>query len=157
MSYPKARIDSLRNRQVALTAALGALDSLLIDTDRWTQTMLRTTRAASQTGGIWIEEWAPTGSEIALSGFSTTRANVVGLAQRLDATIEETIFDEVREYPVYKYRLRFTQPPELPQITRVLREQSGMPDVGAPPAPLDGLGDGSAGAAPPPPPGTPET
>ena len=159
LSVPQlqARIDSLRNRQVALTAALGALDSLLIDTDRWTQTMLRTTRAASQTGGIWIEEWAPTGSEIALSGFSTTRANVVGLAQRLDATIEETIFDEVREYPVYKYRLRFTQPPELPQITRVLREQSGMPDVGAPPAPLDGLGDGSAGAAPPPPPGTPET
>ena len=141
MSVPQlqARIDSLRGRQESLTAALGALDSLLIDTDRWTQTMLRATRAASATGGIWIEEWAPTGNDIALTGFATTRDNVVRLAQRLEATIEEVTFQDVRDYPVYAYRLRFSQPPELPQVTRVLRAELAASDPALVPEPLDGL------------------
>lgn len=140
MSVPQlqARIDSLRGRQEAMTAALVAMDSLLIDTDRWTQTMLRTTRAASQTGGIWIEEWSPSGSDVSLTGYATTRGNVVSMAQRLEATIEEVTFQAVREYPVYAYRLRFTQPPELPQVTRVMREQAAQPEALAP-QPLDGL------------------
>ena len=142
MSVPQlqARIDSLRGRQQAMTAALVAMDSLLIDTDRWTQTMLRATRAASQTGGIWIEEWAPSGSDVSLTGYATTRDRVVSLAQRLEATIEEVTFQAVREYPVYAYRLRFTQPPELPQITRVMREQAAAPDELAP---LDGMDEAS--------------
>ena len=141
MSAPQlqARIDSLRGRQEALTAALVAMDSLLIDTDRWTQTLLRATRAASQTGGIWIEEWTPAGADVTLTGYATTRANVVGLAQRLDATIEEVTFQAVRDYPVYAYRVRFAQPPELPQITRVLREQALATDPALAPAPLDGI------------------
>lgn len=141
MSVPQlqARIDSLRQRQAELSASLTALDSLLIDTDRWTQTTLRATRAAVQTGGIWIEEWNPSGTEIQLVGFATTRGNVVGLAQRLGATIEEVTFQNVREYPVYQYRMRFEQPRELPQITRVMREQAGeflpepTPSLSAPP------------------------
>ena len=148
LSVPQlqARIDSLRNRQATLSAALVALDSLLIDTDRWTQTTLRATRAAAQTGGVWIEEWTPSGTDVSLSGYATTRANVVGLAQRLSATIEEVTFQQLREYPVYQYRMRFTQPPELPQVTRVLREQAGDPPLTGP-APLDGL-DASGAPAP---------
>ncbi|MGB3542335.1 PilN domain-containing protein [Rubrivirga sp.] len=128
MSGPQlqARIDSLQGRQVALASALVALDSVLIDTDRWTQTLLRTTRAAAQTGGIWIEEWTPVGDDIQLVGYSTTRANVVGLAQRLSASIQEVTFESLREYPVYQYRVQFTQPRELPQVTRVLREQAAL-------------------------------
>ncbi len=142
MSVPQlqARIDSLRGRQESMAAALAAMDSLLIDTDRWTQTMLRATRAASQTGGVWIEEWEPSGSDVSLTGYATTRDRVVSLAQRLEATIEEVTFQAVREYPVYAYRLRFAQPPELPQVTRVMREQAAAPHALAP-APLDGLGE----------------
>ncbi|MEM1114925.1 MAG: hypothetical protein AAF845_01045 [Bacteroidota bacterium] len=129
MSAPQlqARIDSLRLRQIELSASLTALDSLLIDTDRWTQTLLRTTRAAASTGGIWIEEWNPSGTLVTLDGVATTRGNVVGLADRLGATIQEVRFDETREYPVYPYRMEFVQNPELPQITRVMREQAGEP------------------------------
>ncbi len=128
MSGPQlqARIDSLQARQAALSSALVALDSVLIDTDRWTQTLLRTTRAAAQTGGIWIEEWTPVGDDIQLVGYSTTRANVVGLAQRLSASIQEVTFESLRDYPVYQYRLQFMQPRELPQVTRVLREQAAL-------------------------------
>ena len=140
MSAPQlqGRIDSLRGRQLALTASLEALDSLLVGTDRWTQTLLRTTRAAAQTGGVWIEEWTPQGTDVALSGYATTRANVVGLAERLGATIESVAFDEIRDYAVYTYQMRFTQPNELPQTARVLREQAGgepaLAPLGAPSA-----------------------
>ena len=141
MSVPQlqARIDSLQGRQAALASALVALDSVLIDTDRWTQTLLRTTRASAQSGGIWIEEWTPIGNDIQLTGFSTTRANVVGLAQRLSASIQEVTFSDLREYPVYQYRLQFTQTPELPQITRVLREQAALEADGLAASDDDGL------------------
>lgn len=163
MSAPQlqARIDSLHERQASLTASLVALDSLLVDSDRWTQTLLRTTRAAAQTGGVWIEEWEPDGHDISIHGYATTRGTVVGLAARLDATIEEVSFEDIREYAVYSYRMRFTQPPELPQITRVMREQVG--EAAAVPAdPFAALGGpvpgGLASGSRPAPPasGTPE-
>ena len=144
----QARIDSLRLRQANLSASLVALDSLLIDTDRWTQTLLKTTRAASSTGGAWIEEWSPNGSDISLTGFATERGRVVGLAQRLSATIEEVTYQDIRGFPVYSYRLRFTQPPELPQVARVLRERADAAVERAAPEPLRGL-DAPAPAAPP--------
>ena len=91
MSAPElqARIDSLNTRKAELSATLVVLDSLLIDTDLWTQTLLRTTRAAAQTGGVWIEEMTPNGSELQIHGYATTRARVVGMAQRLEGTINE--------------------------------------------------------------------
>ena len=126
MSAPElqARIDSLRMRQAELTASMQTLDSLLVGTDKWTQALLKTTRAASATGGVWIEEWSPNGGELAINGYATSRDRVVGLAQRLTASIDELSFQEVREYPVYSYRMRFETPPELPQITRVMRQQA---------------------------------
>ena len=145
----QVRIDSLRLRQANLTASLVALDSLLLDTDRWTQTLLRTTRAAAATGGAWIEEWDPAGPDVTLSGFATERGRVVGLAQRLSATVEEVTYQDIRGFPVYAYRLRFTQPPELPQVARVLREQAEAAVEAAAPAPLRGLDAPAPAAAPP--------
>ena len=145
----QARIDSLRLRQANLTASLVALDSLLIDTDRWTQTLLRTTRAAAATGGAWIEDWDPAGADVTLTGFATERGRVVGLAQRLSATVEEVTYQDIRGFPVYAYRLRFTQPSELPQVARVLREEAEAAVAAAAPTPLRGLdAPAPAGTAP---------
>ena len=135
----QARIDSLQLRKANLSASLQALDSLLIDTDRWTQTLLKTTRAASATGAVWIEEWEPNGTDVTLSGFATQRDRVVGLAQRLSATVEEVTFQDIRGFPVYSYRLRFSQPRELPQVARVLRERAEADVERATPEPLRGL------------------
>ncbi len=148
----QARIDSLRQRQAELTHHMGVLDSLLFGTDRWTQTMLVTTRAAAATGGIWIEEWTPSGSDIGLMGYATARGQVVRLAERLDATIEEVSFKEIRERPVFQYRMRFASPPQLPQTARVVREQAGEPLPAPPAEPLAGFDPAVAppAAAPPP-------
>jgi hypothetical protein len=157
MSAPElqARIDSLKQRQQELTTNLVLLDSLLYDTDLWTQTLLRTTRAAAQTGGIWIEEMEPTGRELQLHGYATTRSRVVGLAQRLDATINEVTFQALREIPVFEYRMTLALPHELPQIARVMRELAGEPIPESPPLPLAGVSGAPPSSAPPPPPAPP--
>lgn len=123
----QARIDSLRGVQQRITATMGELDSLLIGTDRWTQALLQTSQAANASGGIWIEDWQPGGNTLTVRGFSTSRSRVVSLAQRLDAEIESLTFQEVREYPVYNYQMRFDLPSELPQVVQVLRENEPGP------------------------------
>ena len=146
MTVPQlqARIDSLRLRQSEMSATMGALDSLLVDTDAWTQTLLKSTRAASGTGGIWIEEMDSNGNNLQISGYATSRDRVVGMAQRLAGTIDEMTYQDVREYPVYEYRITFPMEGGLPQITRILREQTDSPLAPADPsdAALDAaLGD----------------
>ena len=132
------RIDSLRMAQAQMTASLATLDSLLFGTDRWTQDIVRTARAASAAGGVWFEDWSPQGNDILLHGFATSRSRVVGLAQRLDATIEELTYQSVRDYPVFEYRLKMSSPVSLPQTSIYLREQIGDP-LPAPPQVLPGL------------------
>ena len=150
MSAPElqARIDSLNTRKAELTTNLVALDSLLYDTDLWTQTLLRTTRAAAQTGGIWIEDMTPADRELTLHGYATTRARVVGFAQRLDATINEVSFQALREIPVFEYRVTLALPSELPQTARVMRELAGEPVPVAAPLPLAGMSGGAPSPAP---------
>lgn len=132
----QARIDSLRMVQAEITAALGAMDSLLYGTDRWTQDLVRTSLAASASGGVWFEDWQPGENAVSLHGYATSRARVVSLAQRLNATVEEVTYGFVRDYPVYEFRMTSQSPIELPQTARYLREQMGD----AVPPPRDALG-----------------
>lgn len=119
------RIDSLRAAQLQITESLVILDSLLYGTDQWSQTLALVNRSASGAGGIWIEEWNPEVQEVTVHGYSTSRDNVVDLASRLRASIEQLSFSEIREHPVYEYRMRFALPNELPAAARFLREQAG--------------------------------
>ncbi|HEX9953289.1 MAG TPA: pentapeptide repeat-containing protein [Rubricoccaceae bacterium] len=157
MSAPElqARIDSLNTRKAELTATLVVLDSLLIDTDLWTQTLLRTTRAAAQTGGVWIEDMTPNGAELQLHGYATSRSRVVGVAQRLEATINEVTFQALREIPVFEYRMTIALPHELPQIARVMREAAGEAVPAPAPLPLAGLSGTPTPATPASPPAAP--
>ena len=141
------RIDSLRAAQAELTAALGALDSLLYGSDRWTQELVRTSRAASAAGGTWFEDITPGAAEHTISGYSTSRARVVSLAQRLGATIEEVRFSEVRDFPVYEWRIIMPSPVDLPQTAKYLREQLGEP-IPPPRDALVGLDAAAPGFAP---------
>jgi len=147
MTVPQlqARIDSLRLRQSEMSATMGALDSLIVGTDAWTQTLLKSTRAASGTGGIWIEDMDSNGASLQISGYATSRDRVVGMAQRLGGTIDEMTFQDVREYPVYEYKITFQMEGGLPQVTRILREQADSGGPLAPPDPSDAALDAALG------------
>lgn len=119
------RIDSLRLAQTQIMESMVVLDSLMYGTDQWSQTLALVNRSAAGAGNIWVEEWSPGQGEISLHGFATSRAKVVDLASRLSASIDQLSFSEIREYPVYEYRMRFVLPNELPAAARFLREQAG--------------------------------
>ncbi|MDX1439700.1 MAG: hypothetical protein R3284_07345 [Rubricoccaceae bacterium] len=124
-SQLQMRIDSLRMVQQRINTSLVVLDSLLYGTDQWSQTLAVVNRATSGVGNAWIEEWQPGAQEVSVQGFATTRNHVVDLASRLSASIDELTFDEIREFPVYSYRMRFALPNELPAAARYLRERAG--------------------------------
>ena len=119
------RIDSLRLAQQTITESLTLLDSLLYGTDQWSQTLALVNRSTAGAGSIWVEEWTPGMQEVTIHGYATSRAKVVDLASRLSASIDQLTFSEIREYPVYDYRMRFALPNELPAAARFLREQAG--------------------------------
>ncbi len=147
------RIDSLRAAQAQITQSLVVLDSLLYGTDQWSQTLALVNRSVSGTGGIWIDEWAPESQEITTHGYANSREHVVNLATRLQASIEQLSFSEIREYPVYEYRMRFALPNELPAAARFLREQAGdtIPAPPPLPEPLSGSVPLASGTSAPPP------
>jgi hypothetical protein len=137
----QARIDSLRNAKQQIDTSLRVLDSLLIGSDRWTQSLARTSRAAAATGGIWFEEWTPSDSGLAIRGYATGRDRIVGLAERLGGSIEEATFQAIREAQVYQFRVRMRIPNELPQVAQHLRERAradadAAAAAGAPTEPL---------------------
>jgi hypothetical protein len=142
------RIDSLRTAQQQIVTSLAVLDSLLYGTDRWSQTLALTSTAAAGTGQVWIEDWTPADNDLVVHGFATSRDAVVNLAGRLNASIEELFFKEIRGFPVYEHRLRYALPYDLPASVRYLREQAGEA-IPAPPPPPEPLA-GSVPLGPPP-------
>ncbi len=123
-------------------------------TDQWSQTLALVNRSAAGAGSIWAEGWSPGLQEVNIHGYATSRAKVVDLASRLTAAIDQLTFSEIREYPVYEYRMRFALPNELPAAAQFLREQAGvaLPPPPTLPEPLAGSVPLAVDQSPPPPP-----
>ena len=123
------RIDSLQTEYLRVTAALDALDQLLVGSDKWTRTLALTSRSAASTGAVWVEDWTPSGdTELTLEGRALNRSEVVRFAQAVDGSIESVTYDELRDQPIFSYTMRMALPNELPEVARYLRLQAeGLP------------------------------
>lgn len=120
----QAQIDSLRYEYVRITSTLNTIDSLLVGSDRWSRSVTRLARASSSAGGVWVEQWSPQGNTVRFTGHATSRNQVVQFAERMNGTIDELKFSEIREIPVYSYILTATVPEELPAVALYLREHA---------------------------------
>lgn len=119
----QARIDSLQQVHAEYMRGLDVLEDLMVGSDRWSRAMETTAREMSIVEGLWVDSWQPSGSEIELRGNSVSRDGVVTLAERLDGRIETLTFAEIRDWPVYSYRLRVPLSNELPEAAVFLRER----------------------------------
>lgn len=120
----QAQIDSLRHEYVRITSTLNTIDSLLVGSDRWSRSVTRLARASSNAGGVWVEQSSPQGNTVRLTGHATSRNQVVQFAERMEGTIDELRFSEIREIPVYSYILTATIPDDLPPVALYLRENA---------------------------------
>ncbi|MBN4056273.1 hypothetical protein JYT20_00970 [Rhodothermus sp. AH-315-K08] len=121
----QARIDSIQIATAGYIQALVVLDSILVGSDRWSRTMERTAREASSVPGIWVEKWEDDEDFLVLEGTATDRDQVVRYAARMNGIIESVSFDQIREWPVYRFKLQVPLPNELPRAAQYLRDQAG--------------------------------
>ncbi|QXD15236.1 hypothetical protein GQ464_017840 [Rhodocaloribacter litoris] len=121
----QARIDSMKATTAGYIRALDVLDSLLVGSDQWSRALEKMAReTAAISGGIWVESWRLSGNELELQGNATERHQVVRLADRLNASIRSLSFSEIREWPVYSFRMTFPLDRDLPEAARYLREHA---------------------------------
>lgn len=120
----QARIDSIQTATAEYVEALNVLDSILVGSDKWSRALERTSREAASVPGIWIENWEEVDNILVLEGTATNRDQVVRYAARMNGDIQTLSFDEIREWPVFKFSLAVSLPQELPQAAQFLREQA---------------------------------
>ena len=126
----QASIDSMQAVNERYVRALQVLDTLLIGSDRWSRVLEETAREAAAVKDIWVEGLTPTGNVLAFTGTATSRESIVAFAERVGGTISMLTFSEIREWPVYTFKIEVTVQDELPAAARYLREHVAVPDAG---------------------------
>ena len=121
----QARIDSIQAVSDGYIQALSVLDSILVGSDKWSRAMEQASREAASVPGIWIERWQEGAERLELSGTATDRHQVVRYADRMEGVITSLSFEEIREWPVFKFSMHVPLPHELPAAAQFLREQAG--------------------------------
>lgn len=124
----QARIDSLQNVVAQYMHALDVVDTLLMGSDQWSRALETTSREVAAVRGLWIENWEPNNGRLVLVGNATGRDRVVQFAERTGAVIEALSYSQVREWPVYNFRMLLPLEAELPEAARYLRAQAAAAD-----------------------------
>lgn len=120
----QVKIDSLRSRSTGIVDALDVLDSLLIGSDVWSRALERTSVHTGDISGLWIERWEEREEGILeVTGTSMDRDQIVLFATQASANIESISFSEIREWPVYSFKMTMQLSRELPEAASYLREQ----------------------------------
>ena len=126
----QARIDSMREAYSGYMHALTVLDSLLVGSDRWSRGLEALSDQAASVRGVWVESWHPAGGDaVEIQGSATNRNRVVNLADRLNGSIQSLTFAEIREKPVYEYRMQVPVPELLPEAAEYLRHQVDLDET----------------------------
>lgn len=119
------KIDSLMMRSAGFAEALDVLDSLLIGSDLWSRALERTSVYTKDVSGLWITQWREEDSgKLVVTGRSTDRNQVVDFATQSDGNIESITFSEIRDVPVYEFRMTMMIDRELPEAATFLREHA---------------------------------
>ncbi len=140
----QAKIDSFDTVTSSYLNALTVLDDLLKGSDQWSRTLEKVSEGTASVRGIWIDNWRPEGNELVIIGSSSSRDRIVDLATMLDGDIESTTFDEIREAPVFSFRMRIPVIIELPEAAIYLRNQvEGAAAEGASPQGNPGSNSGT--------------
>ena len=119
----QAKIDSFDTVTSSYLNALTVLDGLLKGSDRWSRTLEKVSEGTAGVRGIWIDNWRPEQNELVLIGSSSARDRVVRLAEMLEGDIESLTYSEIREAPVFSFRMRIPLIIELPEAAIYLRNQ----------------------------------
>lgn len=119
------KIDSLKARSSGFAEALDVLDSLLVGSDVWSRALERTSVHTRDVTGLWIETWREEDKgRLVVTGKALDRNKIVQFATGAEANIESITFAEIRDVPVYEFRMTMRIQRELPEAAKYLRENA---------------------------------
>ena len=119
----QARIDSFDAVTASYLKALDVLDNLLLGSDQWSRTLEKVSNSTASVRSIWIDNWRPENEQLVIMGNATSRDRIVALAERLEGDIESLTYSEIREWPVFSFRMRVPMVIDLPEAAVYLRQQ----------------------------------
>lgn len=110
------KIDDLENRSKSVIAAVNTLDTLLMGSELWSETL---DTLAAGTGGlrdIWVNEMKPDKEQgYTMTGFSLSRASVPDLSHRVGQTdMKEISVQLIGKRKVFRYMLNLDPKDEYP-------------------------------------------
>ncbi|MAT38263.1 MAG: hypothetical protein CL946_01525 [Ectothiorhodospiraceae bacterium] len=99
-------INTLETRSTDILSAATTLDTLLISSERWSETLDTLANATASLGNVWFREMRPeveTGGYI-LTGYSTSRGSIPSLSHRIgDTQLREITVEQISETKVYDF------------------------------------------------------
>ena len=119
----QARIDSFNTVTEQYLNALNVLDELLVGSDKWSRTLEHIAGQTAEVRNIWIDNWQPNGEMVTIEGSATSRDRIVDLAEKIGGSIESSRFSEIREWPVFSFRMEVPLKVDLPEAAEYLRQQ----------------------------------
>lgn len=120
----QARIDSMDAVVQRYVDGLDVLDQLLQGSNKWSKALADVSRQTASVEGIWVDTWRPQRTDlVTVQGNATARSRIVGLAERLDGSINRVAFSEIRDWPVYTFEMNVPLSTDLPEAAKYLREQ----------------------------------
>jgi len=119
------KIDSLMMRSAGFAEALDVLDSLLVGSDVWSRALERTSVYTGDVSGLWISQWREEEEgHLVVTGRALDRADIVEFAAEAEGNIENITFAEIRDVPVYEFRMTMVINRELPEAATYLRKHA---------------------------------
>lgn len=123
-------VQELRRQNERIEAAvaqysdgMAVLNRLLEGSNRWSRSLARTTEQIAEIQGLSLGGWNPDGETVTITGRATSRTRVVALARQQDAQIDEITYTDVRDYPLYTFKMTVPLPTEMPEVVPYWREK----------------------------------
>ncbi|PSQ78852.1 MAG: fimbrial protein, partial [Bacteroidetes bacterium QH_6_63_17] len=118
------RIDSLQAAAAQYAEGNEVMGRLLQGSNKWSDGLATVTGRMNDIQGLSIDQWSSEGeTEVTVTGRSTTRSKVVGLAQQLEGEILELTFTETRDVSLYDFQLTVPLDTTKPAAIDYWREQ----------------------------------
>ncbi|MDH7516100.1 MAG: hypothetical protein QHI48_09525 [Bacteroidota bacterium] len=109
-------ITDLENRSAALVAATNTLDTLLMNAEKYSETLDTLALAAGRLQNLWVNEMKPDqDGSIAITGFSLTRPSVPSFSDAVGKTnMREISVQQIGSRKVYRFDVALTVPDMYP-------------------------------------------
>jgi hypothetical protein len=110
------QINDLESRSASLVEATNTLDTLLLNTEKYSETLDTLAKAAGGLRNIWINEIKPDPEgNIAITGFSLTRSSVPTFSHLVGQTnMREISVQEIGKKKVYRFDVSLSVPDAYP-------------------------------------------